>query len=91
VLPPGSAVYGEPRCRRDRLAGVEGRLDLRRRAAGRRRAGWFKIAVLVGFALLAFLIVTRSLKQDVVTIWKLLATCPAAADATRTQRRHDCL
>ncbi len=47
-----------------------------------RDSGWFKIAVLAGFALVAVLVVTRFLKHDVVTDWKLLATCPATADVT---------
>jgi len=47
-----------------------------------RDSSWFRIAVVAAVMVLGAVVVTRFLKHDVVTNWKLLATCPAAAEAT---------
>ena len=46
-----------------------------------RDSAWFRIAIVVAVVILGAVVVTRFLKHDVVSNWKLLATCPAASDA----------
>jgi hypothetical protein len=51
------------------------------RPRGFRDSAWFRIAIVVTVVILGGVVVTRFLKHDVVSNWKLLATCPAASDA----------
>jgi hypothetical protein len=46
-----------------------------------RDSRWFQLGIAVVVVLLVVLVVTRFLKHDVVTSWKLLATCAAASDS----------
>ena len=46
-----------------------------------RDSAWFRIAIVVAVVILGAVVVTRFLKHDVVSSWKLLATCPAASDS----------
>ena len=50
---------------------------------GVRRPGRFRVALALLLVLLLGLVVVRFLRHDVVTSWKLLATCPSTADALR--------
>ena len=47
-----------------------------------RDSAWFRIAIVAAVVILGAVVVTRFLKHDVVSNWKMLATCPAASDAS---------